>query len=247
MKNILLFLCLLFPSVLISYAQGDSDPWLGTYTFFSEEGEQFTLYIDGEQKNESPATKVEVPIKGTSFNARVVFAEATKLPIKKQITRWGKDCSYSIVKNKKGEYIFDKKTCSGVLPTANNGVNVSAPRSPQEAAGMPAPAAIQPTQLSGKVEGDEIVLSDGRRLAITRTKANWPDPHVIMKNPNGAKVVISYDDGKDAFNTEVPFDYTVKNWEKNNVYFKLTVDEGGPDKTWYVRLQHGTAYIITIE
>jgi hypothetical protein len=247
MKNFILLLSLLFSSVLISYAQGESDSWLGTYTFFSEEGEQFTLYIDGEQKNATPTTKVEVPIKGTSFNARAVFADAAILPIKKQIMRWGKDCTYSIVKNKKGEYIFDKKSCTGALPTANGGVSVSAPSSPQEAAGKPALAAIEPTKLSAKVEGDEIILSDGRRLAITRTKANWPDPHVIMKNPIGAKVVISYDDGKDAFNTEVPFDYTVKNWEKNNVYFKLTVDEGGPDKTWFVRLQHGTAYIITLE
>jgi hypothetical protein len=229
-----------------AYAQDDSDPWLGKYTFFSEEGEKFTLYIDGEQVNASPAAKVEVPIRGTTINARAVFEETSIVPLKKQIMRWGKDCTYSIVKNKKGEYIFDKKSCTGALPTANGGVSVTAPKSPEEAAGMPAPTS-QPKQLSGKVEGDEIVLSDGRRFSITRTKANWPDPHVIMKNPTGAKVSITYDDGKDTYNTEVPFDYTVKNWEKNNIYFKLTVDEGGPDKTWSVRLQHGTAYIITIE
>lgn len=230
----------------MTFAQDSSDPWLGTYTFFSEVGEKFTLYIDGAQVNANPGTKVEVPVRGTSINVRAVFADASILPLKKQIMRWGKDCTYSITKNKKGEYVFDKKSCTGVLPTAGGGVSVTAPASPQEAAGMP-PATTEVTKLTAKVEGEEIVLSDGRRLTISKKQANWPDPHVIMKNPEGAKVTISYDDGKDTYNTEIPFDYTVKNWEKNNIYFKLTVDEGGPDKTWSVRLQHGTAYIITIE
>lgn len=109
----------------------------------------------------------------------------------------------------KGEYVFDKKSCTGALPTAG-GSGVTAPSSPQEAAGMPAPQ-VQARSLTANVEGDEIVLRDGRRLTITRKQANWPDPHVILKNPVGAKVVISYDDGKDTYNTEVPFDYTVKN------------------------------------
>jgi hypothetical protein len=230
----------------MTFAQDSSDPWLGTYTFFSEEGEKFTLYIDGEQINTNPSTKVEVPIRGTSINVRAVFEEASILPLKKQILRWGKDCTYSITKNKKDIYVFDKKSCTGALPTAGGGVGVTAPSSPQEASGM-APPVIETKALTAKVSGDEIVLSDGRRLTISKKQANWPDPHVVMKNPEGAKVTISYDDGKDTYNTEIPFDYTVKNWEKNNIYFKLTVDEGGPDKTWSVRLQHATNYILTIE
>lgn len=80
----------------VTFAQDSPDPWLGSYTFFSEEGEKFTLYIDGEQVNANPGTKVEVPVRGTSINVRAVFADASILPLKKQIMRWGKDCTYSI-------------------------------------------------------------------------------------------------------------------------------------------------------
>lgn len=58
--------------------------------------------------------------------------------------RWGKDGTYSITKNNKGEYVFDKKSCTGTLPTAGGGVSVTAPASPQEAAGMPPPTLKRP-------------------------------------------------------------------------------------------------------
>lgn len=64
------------------------------------------------------------------------------------------------------------------------------------------------------MEGQEIGLSDGRKLTISKKQANWPDLHVIMKNPEGSKVTISYDDGKDTYSTKMPFDYTVKKLKK---------------------------------
>jgi hypothetical protein len=37
---------------------------------------------------------------------------------------------------------------------------------------------------------------------------------------------------------------TIKN---NNNFFKLTVDEGGPEKTWHVKLQNSNGYDLKIE
>ena len=109
------------------------------------------------------------------------------------------------------------------------------------------PAAKGP--LSATYRDGTITVSDMSHYTVTksRTAGGWPSPHVIMNAPTGAKVTITYDDNKETYNTEVPFDYEVKDYYNNNSYFRLTVDQGGPDKTWYVRLQNGTGYVLTIE
>jgi hypothetical protein len=147
-----------------------------------------------------------------------------------------------ISKNKKGAYAFKIKSATG---------DMGRPTAPVMTASQPmgtsTPSA--PEKLSATYSDGYITVSNGNSYSVTKsgTPGGWPSPHVIMKAPVGAKITISYDDTSEKYNSEVPFEYTVQDYNNNNSYFRLTVDEGGPDKTWYVRLQNGTGYQLTIE
>jgi hypothetical protein len=241
MKNKFLMLTVsIFAAANIAQAQmpGDS-PYAGTMTFFTDEGEKFTLYLNGEQVNQAPAARVVAQIKDASVSLRIVFEDVSLPQFKKTIMRMAKDCTYMISKNKKGEYTSSMKSCTGTLDNGNTTMTT----------GTTTTAMPTDGPLTAKYQDGVILLSDGSRLTVTKVKTNgmWPSPHVKMTVPVGAKVSITYDDNKETYNTEVPFDYEVKDYNNNNSYFKLTVDQGGPDKTWYVRLQNGTGYMIKIE
>ena len=91
-------------------------------------------------------------------------------------------------------------------------------------------------------------LIDGRTLTAKKVKTNGLTyPQVIMTALQGAKVNISYDANDETFSAEPPFKYEVKDFSNNNAYFKLTVDEGGPAKTWSVKLQHTNGYDLKID
>lgn len=233
----------LFAVANFANGQMSTNPYLGTATFFAEEGEAFTLYVNGEKINAQPAPNVvDEEVTTASISIRVVFADGATPELKKTIFRMGKDCTYMIKKNKKGEYGTSMKSCNGQL---------GPPQSAQPVAVAPV-APIAPAgggKLSATYTDGIIHISDGRMLTVTKSKTSggWPSPHVKMNAPTGARVSITYDDNNEKYNTEVPFDYEVKDYNNNNSYFRLTVDEGGPDKTWYVRLQNGTAYQLTIE
>lgn len=254
MQQLKLSALVLFMFLFTSNIQAQSpnpfeDPYSGTFTFFTDEGENITVFLNGEQINKTPMPNVQAEErKEASVQVRIVFEDQNIPPVKKQLMRMGKNCTYIVKKNKNGEYVVNLKSAEGTYGPPREPVSVSAPTSPAAAAGY-TPAPAQGTKLTATTDGSSINLSDGRSFTITkaRTPGNWPSPHVIMKAPTGAKVTITYDDGTNTYNTEVPFDYEVSNYEHNNHYFKLTVDEGGPDRTWYVRLQNSTSYQLTIE
>ena len=72
-------------------------------------------------------------------------------------------------------------------------------------------------------------------------------PQVIMTALPGARVSITYDDNSEKYSAESPFKYEVKDFSNNNSYLTLTVDEGGPSKTWHVKLQNSNGYDLKIE
>jgi hypothetical protein len=249
---IVLFLIALLPG----YLSAQAPPYLGSVTFFAEEGENFTLYLNGEQQNTKPMPNVKVEEVTDAFiSVRIVFEDATIQPVKKSIMRGGVDCVYMIKKNKKGEYVTNVKSCVGAFANTQASASaVSVPKSPQEAAGLPAPIPTStpsstPSGPQKATMQDNMIINpySAKRLWVhkTRTPGNFPQPIVKMTHPDGASVAITYDDNNEKYTSEVPFTYEVKDYNNNNSYFKLSVDEGG-GKIWYVRLQHGTSYQLTI-
>lgn len=239
-------LCLFsfFSIFTLFIANAQDDPGPGSVTVFSEDGENFTLYLNGEQKNGSPASRVvvenvtEVPV---SF--RIVFQGGTIPELKKNGFRQGANCLFSILKNKKGERVLRVKDCSGEA-IAGGGQALS---SDDVAEATPAPTS-NPEQLSATYAGGVITINDGRTLTVKKIKANGMTyPQVIMTALQGAKVSITYDDNKEQYSAEPPLKYQVKDFSNNNAYFTLTVDEGGPKKTWKVKLQNSNGYDLHIE
>ena len=222
------------------YAQ---DPGPGAVTVFSETGENFTLYLNGEQKNASPASRVVVDnVNEVPVSFRIVFQNNSAPEIKKNGIRQGKNCLYAIDKNKKGEHVFRMKGCSDE-PVAGGNESPVQPTVTE----TPAPTST-PDQLSATYTNGAIIINDGRTIAVKKEKANGMTyPRVIMTALSGAHVSISYDSNDEKYSAEVPFQYEVKDFSNNNAYLTLTVDEGGPKKTWHVKLQNSNGYDLKIE
>jgi hypothetical protein len=235
-----IFLLLTFLSIsFLSVAQ--DDPGTGTVTVFSEDGSKFTLYLNGDRKNANPDTRVvaanisEVPI---SF--RIVF-EDSKIPeITKRGMRQGKHCLFAIIKNKKGDYVLRVGDCTESEP---EGVTESA----QPSAAVTTPVST-PDQLSATYANDIITINDGRTLKVIKLKVNGMTyPRVHFTALPGAKISLKYDGTGESYNAESPMEYEVKDFSNNNSYFTLTVDEGGPAKTWSVKLKNSNGYDLKIE
>jgi|GEM_PF-1441737 len=268
MKKYFLVLLLTFPCLM---ATGQGFDWV----FFSESGENFTLTIDGMKINTTPQSRVVAKnIKGVLKTVRIQF-EDTRIPqITKRVPLRPKltELTTVIKQNAKGEYIL--RTIDGtenVTDAQNAGVNnpgysvaptsqPTQPIQPTSQAAAPAPTA-QPTQpstpaapvasssgpLTAKFDGKTITLSNGKTYNVKRERdqSGMNGPQVIMKAPEGAAVTITQDGGKEVYNGDVPFVYTVKDYNYYNTYFKLEVTEGG--QKWSVKMQNGTSYRFVIE
>ena len=100
--------------------------------------------------------------------------------------------------------------------------------------------------IKATVDQDKIVLNDGRTFKLLRSASKYVSSQIVMTNPVGASVTISYEDGKNTFTGKVPFVYQAPA-SKSNEYYKLTVDEGDPLKTWHVNMQNMSNEVLTIE
>lgn len=223
------------------------NPYLGSVTVFSEDGENFTLYLNGDRKNAETAPRVVVnDITEVPVSFRIVFENGSVPELKKNGIRGGRDCTYSIQKNKKGERVLRIKGCTDPFPEGD--ASSQTPSGNDTNSSQQSVATTQPAQLSATYADGQITISDGRVLTVTKVKANGMTyPRVIMKSPANATATISYDDNAEKYTSEVPFQYEVKDFSNNNSYFRLTVDEGGAEKTWHVRLQNANGYDLKIE
>ena len=89
---------------------------IGTSTFYSEDGDKFTLTFNGVQANATPLSNVVVSnVSVIRYTVKIVFQDVTIAPISKTMMRMGKDCTYSIKKNKKGEFVVKLKSAVGAL------------------------------------------------------------------------------------------------------------------------------------
>lgn len=100
--------------------------------------------------------------------------------------------------------------------------------------------------ITARVEGKKIILSDGRTLDWKYTKIkSLTGVEIEMEEPVGAQVAISYD-GQVTHETDVPFFYREPDWKRFKDYFKLTVREAN-GATWSVKLQHSSNSRILID
>ncbi|MBT1703788.1 hypothetical protein [Chryseosolibacter indicus] len=239
----LCLVCYLTISVFTVKAQ---DPGPGSVTVYSEDGENFTLYLNGEQKNIGPSSRVVAEnVKEVPVAFRIVFQNGAK-EIKKNGIRQGTHCLYAIQKNKKGERVFKMKGCSEDAPVAQS--TSSAEQSASSSTVTTTTVTSTPAQLSATFSNGVISINDGRTIHVKKVKANGMSyPRVFMNALPGARVSITYDDNDEKYNAESPFKYEVKDYSNNNSYLTLTVDEGGPQKTWHVKLQNANGYDMKIE
>jgi hypothetical protein len=243
-----LYLTSFFVFILLASASAqDAGPGPGSVTVFSEDGENFTLYLNGEAKNAAASSRVVADVTEAPVSFRIVFQNSTVPELKKNGFRQGKNCLYSIVKNKKGERALRVKDCSDEVQSSDQMSSTANSGSSSNNASATTTTS-SPEQLSASYANGVITINDGRTIAVKKVKANGMTyPRVIMSALTGAHVSITYDDNNEKYNAEVPFQYEVKDFSNNNSYLTLTVDEGGPKKTWHVKLQNANGYDLKIE
>ena len=262
--------------------------------FFSEDGENFILYVNGAQSNEVPASRVKASgITGDFAQVKIRF-ETPGAPViqKGMMLESGKEMTSVIKRNNKGRYVLRpvsvsaiaSDTESEVVSITNSGAPVkTSPPVTQttttnesdntETIGMSVNMGGQTVgmsvsmsgmsefetntsqtyttttsstqtgnlQISARVEGNKIILGDGRVYTFNYYNANRIGPVVEMKNPAGASASISYE-GVESYSSEIPFLYNEDDWKKSKAYFKLTVNEASG--TWSVKLKHSGKIII---
>jgi hypothetical protein len=246
-------------------ASGQGFDWV----FYSENGEDFSLIIDGEKINSVPQSRVVAKnVKGVLKTVRIEFKD-TRLPkVSKRVPLRPKlkELTTIIKQNNKGEYILRIIDGSGeVIADENSGTPESEAnviQQPSTSGVAIAPATTQSTSqaqvstaqpvtssgpVTAKFDGQNITLSNGKSYTVKRERdqSGMNGPQVIMKAPEGALVTITQDGGKEVYNGDVPFVYTVKDYNYYNTYFKLEVTDG-KDK-WSVKMQNGTSYRFVIE
>lgn len=99
----------LLPILLVLFFSGKAISQFSAI-FFSEAGEKFTLYVNGSQVNDEPASRVEADRPGgPSFKVRVLFEQSSIPEISKSIFNTpGPDMYYVIKKSDKGKYFLEK-------------------------------------------------------------------------------------------------------------------------------------------
>ena len=241
-KLLLLLVCLSFSFAGIA----QENPGPGTVTVYAEDAAKFTLFINGEQKNASPSGRVVANMTEVPFSFRIVF-ENNKFPeITKRGIRQGKHCQYALVNGKKG-YSLKVAGCNDNAP-ADATVTEAAPTQTAPAVTPTTTPSAQPAQLSATYKDDLITINDGRTLKVTKVKVNGMTyPRIIFTALAGAKVSLKYDNGNEAYEAESPMEYEVKDYTNNNAYVTVTVDEGGPAKTWHVKLKNSNGFDLKIE
>ncbi|HMJ69772.1 MAG TPA: hypothetical protein VK508_12800 [Cyclobacteriaceae bacterium] len=220
----------------VSFSQEDPGP--GTVTVFAEDGAKFTLYVNGAQANQIADSRVVYEMKEVPFTFRIVFQDSAIPEISKRGIRQGKHCLYAIVAGKKGHSL----RVGGCTETPQ------ADAAPVAGTIEPAASTSTPDQLSATYKDGVISINDGRKLKVTKVQANGPTyPRIMFNALQGSKVSLKYDNAKEDFEAESPMQYEVKDFQNNNGYVTVTVDEGGPAKTWHVKLQNANGFDLKIE
>lgn len=130
-KYVILKCLFVFAISNAAFAQGSN------LVIFSEDRDNFVLFINGERKNASPATNVKAQgINADGCKVKIVFQDTAIPEISKYIMLTaGEETTYGVKKNKKGEYVL-RMVSSAAMPStdshaANTTTTVSSPQNNQ--------------------------------------------------------------------------------------------------------------------
>jgi len=161
MKKITLFaICLL--SVLNISAQMNA-------VIYSEAGEKFTLYLNGEAMNSAPQSNIKLKnLTSEFYQARIDFQDAALADFSDNnfALHQGMEVTYQVKKNKKGEYVLRYYTENPISSTAINQSNDNNTAVKDFAVVDDAPATTQPAQANSTAQ------SGGTNKTTTTTTVN---------------------------------------------------------------------------
>jgi hypothetical protein len=161
MKKITFFaICLL--SVLNISAQMNA-------VIYSEAGEKFTLYLNGEAMNSAPQSNIKLKnLTSEFYQARIDFQDAALADFSDNnfALHQGMEVTYQVKKNKKGEYVLRYYTENPISSTAINQSNDNNTAVKDFAVVDDAPATTQPAQANSTAQ------SGGTNKTTTTTTVN---------------------------------------------------------------------------
>lgn len=111
---------LLIAIIFVSAAQAQT----ANAVVFSENGEKFTLFLNGEKQNDSPQSNVKVKgLTGEFYQARIDFEDAKLADFSNNnfAVQKGVEVTYMIKVNKKGEYVLRFSSQAEIGSTASSG------------------------------------------------------------------------------------------------------------------------------
>ncbi len=157
--------------------------------FFSEFGEEFTIFINGQQQNSEPAANVRIEdVKQEFFQIRVAFKDPVNAGFQANVgAEMGSEVTYMIKKNKKGEFVARVHNSSPIG---------SAPAVTVAPTPTPAPAPTgRPAEQTTTIRVEEPVQTT-QTIQTTTVITETPDEDVDFKLevPGGA-VKIKIDGG----------------------------------------------------
>lgn len=117
MKKNLFLVIMLFPVAVFSQ--------LTNLVFFTEQGEKFSLIMNGIRQNDSPETNIMITgLPAPSYKVKIIFEDPKLPPIDKTLYfQQGTETTYNIKKNNKGEYVIrflNQIPLAEVLPPPSN-------------------------------------------------------------------------------------------------------------------------------
>jgi len=153
---------------------------------FSEQGERFTVVLNGVRINDNPETNVKITdLNAPNYKLKIVFDDASIVDMDKNVyVEPGTECTYNVKKNNKGEYVLRMLSQS---PLAQ----------------APPPAPGQRTIVYTQVPPNDGIVIRGGTTTMTTTTTTVSDPNVIGANVNvgGVNMNVTVTDGTGAYMT----------------------------------------------
>jgi len=152
---------------------------------YSEAGEKFTLYLNGEAMNSAPQSNVKLQnLTSEFYQARVDFQDATLADFSNNnfALHAGMEVTYQVKKNKKGEYVLRFYTENPISSTAANQSNDNNTAAKDFAVVDDAPAAQSGTQTNTTVQSGG--TSQTTTTTVTGANSNQNNTGSIGMNIN---------------------------------------------------------------
>ncbi len=182
---------------------------------YSEAGEKFTLYLNGEAMNSAPLSNLKLQnLTSEFYQARVDFQDATLPDFSNNnfALHAGMEVTYQVKKNKKGEYVLRYYTENPISSTVNNPSNNDNTAAKDFAIVDDAPSTPSATQTNTTVQSGGTSQTTTTTTA-TGTNSNQNNTGNIGMNVNvdgmNMGVNVNMNDGSNAGNGNVGMNINV--------------------------------------